>query len=78
MELSGPRVDVNPPIVISVLDGMGETVLQSTRNLTLGMSEDDDSGGYKCRASNDATPGMDTEPFQLIVQSECHNIKYYL
>ena len=74
MELSDPRVVANPPTVTSVMDGMGETILQSTRTLTLGMTEDGDSGGYECRASNAATPGLDTQPFQLIVQSEFHNL----
>ena len=54
-----------------------EMVYEVTRTLTLGMTEDGDSGGYECRASNDATQGMDTESFQLIVQSECYIILLY-
>ena len=57
----------NPSDPILLADTM---VYEVTRTLTLNMSEDGDSGGYECRASNDATPGLDTEPFELIVQSK--------
>ncbi len=70
-ELMNTPVDSNPPDVTLVSDEMGEMTYQSTRTLTLCMTEDDDSGGYECRASNDATPGEDMMPFELIVQSKC-------
>ena len=34
------------------------------------MSEDEDSGSYECRSSNDATPGGVRESFELVVQSK--------
>ena len=69
-ELSSARVTVNSADVMSVMDGMGDTIYQSTRTLSLGMTEDGDSGGYECRASNAATPGEDQMPFEVIVQSK--------
>ncbi len=53
-----------------IIDGMEGMIFEVTRSLTLGMTEDGDSGGYYCTANNDATPGEDTVAFQLIVQSE--------
>ncbi len=71
-ELMNTRVGVNPPNVTSVLDGIGETIYQSTRTLTLDMTKDNDSGVYECRASNAAIPGENMMPFELIVRSESH------
>ena len=65
-----PRVTLYDPLTpVSVLDNEGEMVLQVTRTLSLSMSEDEDSGSYECRASNDATPGEDRGSFVLVVQS---------
>ena len=73
-ELNGARVTINSPDVMSVLDGMGDTIYQSTRTLSLGMTEDGDSGGYECRASNAAMPGENQTSFDLIVQSKWHQL----
>ena len=54
----------------SVADNAGEMIFQTSRVFALSMTEDDDSGSYKCRASNNATNGSDTETFELIVQSK--------
>ena len=54
----------------SVADNAGDMILQISRMLALSMTEDDDSGSYECRASNNATNGSDTESFELIVQSK--------
>ena len=61
----------NPPDISSALYGL-DIAYETTRTLTFNMSEDGDSGGYECRASNDAMPGNDSREFQLIVQSEWH------
>ena len=47
-----------------------DLIFEITRTLTLVMTEDGDSGIYKCRASNEATPGEDSMAFELIVQSK--------
>ena len=71
IELSNPRVTLNDPFTpVTVMSNEGEMVLQVTRTLSLSMSEDEDSGSYECRASNDATPGEDRESFELVVQSK--------
>ena len=54
----------------SVADNAGEMILETSRMLVLVMTEDDDSGSYVCRASNNATNGSDTETSGLIVQSK--------
>ena len=70
-ELSNPRVTLNDLLTpVTVMDNEGEMVLQVTRTLSLSMTEDGDSGSYDCRASNDATPEEDREPFELVVQSK--------
>ena len=69
-ELADSRIMLNDPSSILMDDGNEGMVFEVTRTLTLSMSEDGDSGGYECRASNDATPGLDTEPFELVVQSK--------
>ena len=72
-----PRVTLNNPSdAVTVLDGAGDNILQVTRTLSLRMSEDGDSGSYECRASNDATPGEDREPFQLVVQSKSCKVQH--
>ena len=72
------RVAENPRDVISVQDETGETVFQSTRTLTLNGTEDDDSGDYECMASNDAMPGENMAPFELIVQSEYKKLPHFI
>ena len=47
-----------------------EMVYTVNRTLTLGMSEDGDSGSYECLASNDATPAEDNKEFELVVQGK--------
>ena len=70
-ELSNSRVTFGDlSEAISVVDNAGKIIFQTSRMLTLTMTEDDDSGSYECRASNNATNGSDTEPFELIVQSK--------
>ena len=54
----------------AVADNAGEMIFQTSRMLALIMTEDDDSGSYECRASNNATNGEDTELFELIIQSK--------
>ena len=54
----------------SVADNAGEMIHETSRMLALSMTEDDDSGSYECRVSNNATNGEDTESFELIVQSK--------
>ena len=68
---SDPRVtfnDLSSPV--SVMNDDGEMVYSVTRTFMLSMSRDEDSGIYECTASNEATPGIDTMQFDLIVQSE--------
>ena len=70
-ELNSTRVTFdNPSTPMSVMDGAGEMIYQVTRTISISMSADGDSGMYECRANNDASPGMDTMEFELIVQSE--------
>ena len=68
-ELSNSRVTISNLSESSAMDSDGEMILQTTRTLNFTMTEDGDSGSYECRASNDATPGEDSEPFEVIVQS---------
>ena len=70
LDSSAPRVTVNDPSDELTMDGEGGMIFEITRTLTLNMSEDEDSGSYECRASNDATPGEDRESFELVVQSK--------
>ena len=66
-----PRVTFdNPSTPMSAMDGAGEMIYEVTRTVSISMSVDGDSGIYECRASNDASPGMDAMEFELIVQSE--------
>ena len=68
---SDPRItftDLSSPM--SVMNGEGEMVYRVTRTFMLSMSREEDSGIYECTASNEATPGMDTMQFELIVESE--------
>ena len=68
---SDPRVtfnDLSSPV--SVMNNDGEMVYRVTRTFMLSRSRDEDSGIYECTASNEATPGVDTMQFELIVQSE--------
>ena len=69
-ELSNSRVTLNDPSGSTDIDGDGEMILQTSRTLNLNMTENGDSGSYECRASNDATPGEDSESFEVIVQSK--------
>ena len=69
-ELSNSRVTLGDPSESTTTDGDGEIILETSRSLNLSMTEDGDSGSYECRASNDATPGEDSESLDLIVQSE--------
>ena len=69
-ELSDSRVTLGDPSENTTTDGDGEMILQTTRTLNMSMTEDGDSGIYECRASNDATPGEDSESFEVIVQSK--------
>ena len=69
-ELSNSRVTLGDPYESTTTDDDGEMILQTTRILNLSMTEDGDSGSYECRASNDATPGEDSESLELIVQSK--------
>ena len=69
-QLTGPRVEVDDHSEVTVANIEGEAVMQISHNLTLSMTEDDDSGTYECRASNGAMPGEDAETFELIVQSK--------
>ena len=75
IELAGPRYTFSdlsdPSLVMSVA---GEMVYQTSRNLSASMTADGDSGPYECRANNIATPGQDTESFELIVQSTLNNL----
>ena len=68
-ELSNSRVTLGDPSENTTTDGDGEMILQTSLSLTLSVTEDGDSGSYECRASNDATPGEDSESFEVIVQS---------
>ena len=70
MELSNSRITLGDLSETTTTDGDGEMILQTTRTLNLSMTEDGDSGSYECRASNNATPGNDSESLELIVQSE--------
>ena len=70
-ELSNSRVTLGDLSESSAMDGDGEMILQTTRTLNLSMTEDGESGSYECRASNGATPGEDSESFEVIVQSKC-------
>ena len=69
-ELSNSRVTLGDPSESTTTNGDGEIILQTTRTLNLSMTEGGNSGRYECRASNDATPGEDSESLDLIVQSE--------
>ena len=69
-ELSNSRVTLGDPSEGTTTNGDGEIILQTTRTLNLSMTEDGDSGSYECRASNNATPGEDSESLELIVQSK--------
>ena len=69
-ELSSSRVTLGNLSESTAMDGDGEIILQSTRTLNLSMTQDNDSGSYECRASNDATNGEISESFEVIVQSE--------
>ena len=69
-ELSNSRVTLGDLSESSAMDGDGEMTLQTIRTLALSMTEDDDSGSYECRASNGATPGEESESFEVIVQSK--------
>ena len=67
------RVTLSDPseaTTVADVDNTGEMILQTSRTLNLSMTEDNDSGSYECRASNDAMSGEDSEPFELIVQSK--------
>ena len=68
-ELSNSHVTLGDPSEGTTTNGDGEIILQTTRTLNLSMTEDGDSGSYQCRASNNATPGEDSESLELIVQS---------
>ena len=70
MELNSSRVTFGNLSESTAMDGGGEIILQSTRTLNLSMTQDNDSGSYECRASNDATNGEISESFEVIVQSE--------
>ena len=69
-ELSNSRVTLGDLSESTAMDGDGEMILQTSRTLNLSMTQDNDSGSYECRASNDATPGEDSESFEVIVQSK--------
>ena len=70
-DLSNSRVTLSDLSEATLVgDNAGEMILQTTRTLNLSMTEDGDSGNYECSASNDATPGEDTESFEVIVQSK--------
>ena len=47
-----------------------EMVYTVNRSLTLGISEDGDSGSYECLASNDAMPAEGNKEFELVVQGK--------
>ena len=68
VELSGDRVSVSNPTPASYNRSDGEVVQFVTRTLSLPNTVDGDSGTYTCNATNNA--GMDSEPFELVVQSE--------
>jgi hypothetical protein len=69
------RVTINDPSdAMSVMDGAGGMIFLVTRTLNISMSQDEDSGSYECRGSNDATPGVDVESFELIVQSKSYSV----
>ena len=71
LDSTDTRVTFNEPSgAVTVMNGEGEMIFEITRNLTLGMTEDGDSGIYECRTSNEATPGEDSMEFELIVQSK--------
>ena len=70
-ELSNSRVTLGDLSESSAMDGDGEMILQISRTFNLSMTEDGESGSYECRASNGATPGEDSESFEVIVQSKC-------
>ena len=72
-ELSNSRVtlsDLSEATNVADVDDTREMILQTSRTLNLSMTQDNDSGSYECRASNDATPGEASESLELIVQSE--------
>ena len=72
-ELSNSRVtlsDLSEATNVADVDDTREMILQTSRTINLSMTEDGDSGSYECRASNDGTPGEDSESLELIVQSE--------
>ena len=72
-ELSNSRVtlsDLSEATNVADVDDTREMILQTSRTLNLSMTEDNESGSYECRASNDGTPGEDSESLELIVQSE--------
>lgn len=45
-------------------------IYEVTRTLTLQSNQDEHSGLYECKATNDAVPGVDIELFELMVQSK--------
>ena len=53
---------------VITMNSNGDTVFTVIRTLTVTISEDGDSGSYKCRASNEV--GEDSIEFGLIVQSK--------
>ena len=68
---SDPRVTFNDlSLPVSVMNDEGEMVYRVTHTFMLNMSREEDSGIYECTASNEATPGIDTMQFELIVESE--------
>ena len=71
-ELSNSRVtlsDLSEATYVADVNNTGEMILETSRTLNLRMTQDNDSGSYECRASNNATPGEDSESLELIIQS---------
>ena len=68
VELSSDRVTVSNPTPASYNRSDGEVVQIVTRTLSLPNTVDGDSGTYTCNTINNA--GMDSETFELVVQSE--------
>ena len=66
--LSGNRVTLSNPTVMSFTRMDDEIVQIVTRTLILENTNDGDSGNYTCNATN--TAGEDLEEFELVVQSE--------
>ena len=67
---SNSHVIFGPHYVTTVLGIDEEIVYSVNRTLTLWISEDEDSGIYECKASNEAIPGRDSVEFELIAQSK--------